>query len=203
MNNYQESKFKWILFDIFDIVAFLVFVIWLVLFIRFFIFNPYSVVWQSMEPNVHEKDFLIIDKITPTRWELERWDVIVFVPEKKTTPFIKRVVWLPWETVKFSSGNIDICKNDENWNEICNPLEQDYLPEDRQNTVIGCSSVYDGVYKVTDWYFVMWDNRDHSTDSRCCFSIGCYSNSNYLARQWDIIWKLIIRLYPFNSIKTF
>lgn len=80
------------LLDLFDVVAFLVFVGGIVLFIRFFIFNPYSVVGASMEPTFHENDFIIVDKITPRYGELRRGDVIVFVPPGKDIPYIKRVV---------------------------------------------------------------------------------------------------------------
>ncbi|USN54281.1 MAG: signal peptidase I [Candidatus Peribacteria bacterium] len=51
------------------------------MFIRFFVFNPYTVVGQSMEPDFHQGDFIIVDKITPKFGSLERGDIIVFVPE--------------------------------------------------------------------------------------------------------------------------
>lgn len=47
-------KIKIALLDLFDLVSFLVFVTGVVLFIRFFVFNPYTVVGQSMEPVFHE-----------------------------------------------------------------------------------------------------------------------------------------------------
>ena len=53
-----------LLLDLFDLASFLIFVTGIVLFIRFFIFNPYTVVGQSMEPTFLERDFIIVDKIT-------------------------------------------------------------------------------------------------------------------------------------------
>jgi signal peptidase I len=48
----------------------------------------------------HDKDFIIVDKITPKYSTLQRGDVIVFVPPGKDIPFIKRIVGMPGETVK-------------------------------------------------------------------------------------------------------
>jgi signal peptidase I len=80
-----------------------------VLFIRFFIFNPFTVVGESMEPRFHDGDFIIVDKITPRLGKLERGDIIVFVPESRDVPFIKRIIGLPGEEVKIRDNNVLIC----------------------------------------------------------------------------------------------
>jgi signal peptidase I len=72
---------KIFLLDLFDLVSFLIFVTGVVLFIRFFVFNPYSVVGASMEPNFHQGDFIIVDKVTPKMGSFKRGDIIVFVPK--------------------------------------------------------------------------------------------------------------------------
>ena len=121
-----KMKFKYFLLDLFDMVSFLIFVGWIVLFIRFFVANPYTVVWASMAPTFEENDFIIVDKITPRFSELKRGDVIVFVPPGKTIPYIKRIVGLPGETVKIRKNNVEICSI-ENDIEQCNTLQEDYL----------------------------------------------------------------------------
>lgn len=45
-----------------------------------------------MEPKFHPGDFIIVDKITPRLGELERGDIIVFVPQDRDVPFIKRII---------------------------------------------------------------------------------------------------------------
>lgn len=191
-----EKPKKWLkdfFIEIFDLVSFLVFVWWIVLFVRFFIFNPYTVVWQSMEPTFDEKDFIIVDKITPKVWSLKRWDVVVFVPPGKEVPYIKRIVWLPWDTVKLLDGWVYVCNNQNNSWENCIQLQEDYLTEN-QTTKAAC---WVTEFSVTTWaYFVLWDNRDHSTDSRCCFGLGCYSWANYLVPDNYIIWKVYVRVLP-------
>ncbi len=200
MNKTKNLKINWILFDVFDIVAFLVFVVWLVLFIRFFVFNPYSVVGQSMATEIAEWDFLLIDKMWRKIGDLERWDIVVFVPEWRDIPYIKRIIWLPGETVKIQDGEVALCEDETATS--CETVDEPYL-HDGTKTNIRCNTLNDGVFTTTDGYFVIGDNRDHSTDSRCCFTIGCYKDSNFEVRDSDIIGKLFIRLYPFNSIKTF
>ena len=37
-------------------------------------------------------DFIVVDKITPKFGQLQRGDVIVFVPPGKTVPYIKRII---------------------------------------------------------------------------------------------------------------
>ena len=176
-------------FDLFDMISFLVFVGWIVLFIRFFIANPYTVVGESMSPTFEESDFIVVDKITPRFGELKRWDVIVFVPPGKTVPYIKRVVWMPGETVKIHENKVEICS----WTTTgCFALDQSYLPANVwTDTRCGISD-----FAVTSGYFVMWDNRSFSTDSRCCFGLDCYNGASYEVPFANIIGKVYLRFFP-------
>lgn len=187
--NETKMRMKNIWLDIFDMLSFFVFVLGIVLFVRFFVANPYTVVWASMAPSFSENDFIIVDKISSRFSNLSRWDVIVFVPNWKTTPYIKRIVWLPWETVKIKDWSVLICNED--W-DVCNKLDENYLPEDLQ-TKTRCGITE---FKIISWYFVLWDNRWFSTDSLCCFGLGCYDWANYEVNDSDIIWKVLFRLFP-------
>jgi len=79
-----------------------------------------------MAPTFAENDFIIVDKITPRFSQLERGNVIVFVPPGKTIPYIKRIIGLPGETVKIVNNGVQICKT-ENAIEQCNTLAEPYL----------------------------------------------------------------------------
>jgi signal peptidase I len=61
----QKSRLKKIILEFYDIISFFVFALGLILFIKYFIFTPFTVVGQSMEPTIHNGDFLIVDEITP------------------------------------------------------------------------------------------------------------------------------------------
>jgi signal peptidase I len=187
---FSKWKFKNFLADVFDLLAFLVFVWGIVLFIRFFIANPYTVVWSSMSPTFEENDFIIVDKITPRFGQLQRWDVIVFVPPGKNVPYIKRIIWLPWETVKIHDWWIYICNS---WAaEDCKKLQESYLPE-YVTTEARCGKEE---FKIESWFFVMWDNRWFSTDSLCCFGLGCFEWANYTVPSNYMIWKVYVRIIP-------
>ena len=186
--------------EAFDLFVFLVLVFWIVLFIRLFIATPYTVIWSSMVPNFSQSDWIIVEKITQRFGNFERWDVIVFVAPWKTSPYIKRIIGLPWETVLFENDNVYICSNnipdwslvkDSEWNN-CEVLPEPYLAE-WAKTVATC---WKNEFKVEWWYFVMWDNRWRTTDSLCCFWIQCYEWANYVVPNEYLIGKVFVRLYP-------
>ena len=184
-------KLKYFLLDLFDMISFLVFVWGIVLFIRFFVANPYTVVGASMAPTFEENDFIIVDKITPRFNQLHRGDVIVFVPPGKTIPYIKRIIGLPWETVKIKHDGVEICTTTNNI-EQCNTLPEAYL-----SWVLTEARCWVDIFKVDDGgFFVMGDNRPFSTDSRCCFGLDCYEWSSYEVPFDHIIGKVYLRFFP-------
>jgi len=184
----SKAKLREIALDVFDIIAFLVFVWGIVLCIRFFIANPYTVVWASMSPTFEENDFIIVDKLSPRFTPRERGDIVVFVPPGKTIPYIKRVIGLPGETVVIEEGKVSVCVD-----AICEDVDESYLPEWLQ-TRARCGLTRFPV--AESWLFVMGDNRWFSTDSSCCFGLGCYEWANYMVPYDHIIGKVYVRLFP-------
>jgi len=210
-----------ILLEILDLGSFFIMALGIVLCIRFFIFSPFSVVGISMEPTFQSNDFVIIDKVSSQKmkieerlsqetwstlrslaeWavhilpELQRGDVVVFVPPGKDIHYIKRVVGLPGETVKILPDNqVQICKTNTS---ECFILDQSYLPKDYKTLPICGTSEF----IVEKWLFVMGDNREHSTDSRCCFTIGCFGENvegvkPYIVPFNYIIGKVRARVVP-------
>jgi signal peptidase I len=83
------------LLSLIEIVLLLVIV---VLPIRFFLFEPFLVKGESMEPNFHNFDYLIVDKLTYHLRQPQRGEVIVFRPPfEDGVYYIKRIVGLPLE----------------------------------------------------------------------------------------------------------
>lgn len=185
--------------DTFDLIVFLILVFWIILFIRLFIGTPYTVVGVSMMPTFESNDWIIVEKITQRFWKLERWDVVVFVPQWKDIPYIKRIIGLPWETVKFVDNKTYICNDTtpeseikaENWKN-CFKLNESYTYPDAETIPQWDKTEYD----VTNWYFVMWDNRWHTSDSLSCFSRQCYEWANYLVSDQYMIGRVMVRLFP-------
>lgn len=155
--------------------------------IRYFIIQPFMVEGASMQPNFHNKDYLIVNEISYRFTEPERGEVIVLKnPDNPKQFFIKRIVALPGETIKIENGNVYIKKvGADNFAQI---NETNYLPEDLKT--FGSA---DPIQLKSDQYFVMGDNRGNSRDSRVFGPL----------KRNLIIGKVLFRGYPFDNISVF
>ena len=136
---------------------------------------------QSMEPTLSNGDNLIVDKISYRFRDPQRYDIIVF-PYKyeEDTYYIKRIIGMPGETVQVIGGYVYI--NGE-------LLESDiYGAEPMESGQLADQPITLGA----DEYFVLGDNRNHSSDSRDP-SVGVLKRSDLLGRAW-------VRIYPFDKI---
>lgn len=147
---------KGVFLFIFEVIKIVVLALLIVIPIRYFIFQPFVIKGNSMEPNFHQGDYLIVDEITYRFKEPQRGDVIVFnYPQDTSQRFIKRIIGLPGETVTMDGGKITISKGIEK--RILD--ESAYLP--KQNSLDSIS-----LSLGADEYFVLGDNRFASFDSR-------------------------------------
>lgn len=158
----------------------LVVLIGTLLFVRF-VAQRTVVNGDSMNPTLTNMDNLIVDKVSYKLHEPERFDVVVFPYEyKKDTFYIKRIIGLPGETVRIdTSGNIYI--NEE-------LLLEDYGAE----VILEPGNALNGVTLGPDEFFVLGDNRNHSSDSRTT-AVGVVPKEKIIGKAW-------LRIYPFNSI---
>ncbi len=185
-----KTDLKIYLLEIFDFISYVVFVGGIVFFIRFFIVNPFNVVGMSMYPTIDDRDFIIVDKITQRFNDYQRGDLIVFLPPGKTDPYVKRIVWLPGETIIIQNNTITLCQQDNPTE--CADLEEPYLAENTYTSATCGKETFD----INDGFFVMGDNRWWSTDSRCCFGLQCFENTNYVVPTEYIIGKVALRVFP-------
>ncbi len=171
----EKSAFAWEFVKIIIIAAIIV------LPIRYFIFQPFIVKGDSMIPNFHENNYLIVDEVSYRFVAPERGDVIVLkYPLDTTQRFIKRVIGLPGETVKIKNGKITITKDGKS-----TVLEETtYLP----NSVSTDGDI--NVVLKDNAYFVLGDNRPFSYDSR---------RWGVLPKE-DIVGRVIFRVFPFAGM---
>ncbi len=150
-----------------------------ILFIVVYCFSLQQVLGESMYPNFHDNDVLILNKLKYRFSDIKRGDVVALRFED-TNYLIKRVVGLPGETVEFKDNQLYI--NGE-------IVEEDYLVDgvvtaDFNLTQLGYDKIPEGMY------FVLGDNREHSSDSR---ELG-------LVSEKDILGETSIRIFPINRI---
>lgn len=126
--------------------------------IRYFVAQPFCVKGQSMEPTFHDGGYLIIDELSYRFSAPERGQVIVFrFPEDPSQFFIKRIIALPDETIEIKNNRIKIHNEASASGFILNEpyLDKAEITEGKLTLKLG-----------NDDYFVLGDNRLHSSDSR-------------------------------------
>jgi len=185
--------------SIFPVIAF-------VLVLRSFIFEPFQIPSGSMMPTLLVGDFILVEKYAygikdPVfRTQLietgkpERGDIVVFkYPVNPSVDYIKRVVGMPGDTVRYSKKEVCIqpkgeasCKPVKLSNVVESEFEQHNIPLIQMDEKLGevahqilvhplrqdNVAAYQPRNGVNEWvvpqgeYFVMGDNRDNSADSR-------------------------------------
>jgi signal peptidase I len=172
-----------------DLVETLVIGISLFLVIYLFFMQPHQVSGQSMEPTLMNYDYVLTDKISYKVGKPERGDIVVIhAPEAANCPtgtgcdFIKRMIGLPGDTVELKNNGISV-------NGV--QLEEPYIADD----VMTLPGNYTRDRVVTlgqDQYFVVGDNRMHSSDSRAWGPIT----------RDDIVGRAFFRYWPAKSIQV-
>ncbi len=148
--------------------------IWLV---RYFLFKPFYVKGESMEPNFYEREYLIIDELTYRFRAPERGEVVVIkAPIAEKDFYLKRIVGLPGERVKVEDNKVIIYNQDFPQGNV---VEENYLNEQTPGSI--------SVTLTSNQYFVLGDNRDASFDSR---RFGPVEKTDIVGRTWLRGWPL-------------
>jgi len=162
----QGQRFKSALREIVD-TALLMLLIFIVVRVAVHTFRIEGV---SMEPNLHDGQYLIVNKLVYYFRSPQRGDIVVFhYPRNPRRDFIKRVIGLPGEKVEIKGEHIFI--NDEE-------LEEPY-------------TVHEGNYAWgpqvmgPDEYFVLGDNRNSSSDSH---NWGPVPRDDIIGKAWISYW---------------
>jgi len=166
-----------------DIIETVVVALSVFLIVYLFLMQPHQINGQSMEPNFSNKEYLLTDKISYKRRDPQRGEVVVFHAPARAgcqqgagCDFVKRIIGLPGETVEIREGKIFINGQE---------LKEDYLPLG----FITHSGAYTSRGPISlgpNEYFVMGDNRDHSSDSRYWGPID----------ENDIVGRVFFRYWP-------
>lgn len=147
--------------------------------IRFFLVQPFYVKGQSMEPNFHDKDYLLIDEISYRFRAPSEGEAVVFrYPRNPTEFFIKRIIGLPGDHVVIRDGHVWVGKPGGDVRQLAEPyLKPSVLTRGEYDVTVGAHE-----------YFVLGDNREASLDSR---SFGAVDARAVVGRIW-------VRGWPFD-----
>lgn len=154
------------------VIALAIFVI-----VYLFLFQPHQVRGNSMYPNFHDNEYLLTDKISYRFSQPKRGDVIIFkAPRNEEYEYIKRIIGLPGEKIRISRGKVYID------NQV---VDESYLPSEYFTQ--GGSSLPENqtLFIENDKYFVLGDNRSHSSDSR---DWGSVPRENIIGKAWFKYW---------------
>lgn len=163
----MNDKWKSFKKEVFEFVKLLVFWFLVFLIVTKFFVSPIQVIGSSMHPTLKNKE-RGFSSVLSKNFDIERFDIVVVsAKENSNEHWVKRVIGMPNETIE--------CKNDVIYiNGVA--LDQSFLDEDwvnQEKTIYGHFTENFGPYTLKeDEYFLMGDNRTHSTDSR---DVGAFS----------------------------
>ncbi|HDX9536055.1 TPA: signal peptidase I [Bacillus thuringiensis] len=181
-----DLQLKKRLISVFPILIFIIGVTLLLL--RQFVFFPYKVSGVSMENTLFNNDKVLINHLTHSIDDLQRFDIVVVnsplenTSNKKT--IIKRVVGLPGDRIEYKSQMLYI-----NGLQVKDAYSKDKTADFSLKNIYGFERV------PNNTIFVLGDNREESLDSR-------FKEIGFISLN-DIEGKVILRYKPLNKFMKF
>ena len=140
-----------------------------------FVIIKAEVISGSMEDTLQIDDVYLGSRLSYVFGDPERGEIVFFkFPDNEEETFVKRVIGLPGEKIEIRDGKVYI-------NDAAEPLYEPYLRETPRNEDFG------PVVVPEDSYFMMGDNRNHSSDSRA-WNTFYVTKDQLLAKAWLRIW---------------
>jgi signal peptidase I len=172
-----------------DIIETVVIALSIFLIVYLFLMQPHQVNGESMVPNFADGEYLLTDKISYKFKEPQRGDVVVFrappqaqCPEGAGCDFIKRVIGLPGDTVEIR--NEEVYVNGQKLTELYLGSEVVSRP--------GAFTANGPIIVPRGEYFVLGDNRPHSSDSRTWGTV----------EMGNIVGHVFFRYWPVTEVGT-
>jgi signal peptidase I len=150
------------------------------LLINLFMAQATRVHGQSMEPNLHTDQRLVVEKLSYNRYLRQYLGfegpqygdvVVVRLPTQSNELLIKRVIGLPGDVVEIHDGQVFV--NNQ-------ALDEPYVPT-------GTAGSYGPTTVPPLNIFILGDNRNFSNDSR---SFGTVPLKNVVGRAWFSYWPI-------------
>lgn len=164
-------------------------IIFFVVIIRLFIATPVKVNGTSMYPTLHNKDHMLLYKLTKRVRGIKRFDIVVIKTD--SGKLIKRVIGLPGDKIRYEvleeDGKVqsNLYINDK-------IVKEDFISDDIKKSTCheGVAICDEGITIPEGEYYVMGDNRINSKDSRMIGTIP----------EDEIMGTTELILFPFDRI---
>lgn len=154
----QKSFFENITSHLIDFIQTLVVFGAIFAIIYLFVAQFHKVSGNSMVPTFHNGDFLITEKISYRLDNPKRGDIIVLKnPRDESQDFIKRIIAIPGDTIRIEGDSVFVNST---------LLKESYIPPDTSTHAGSFLSEGSTITAGQNQYFVLGDNRNHSSDSR-------------------------------------
>ncbi|MBD3918216.1 signal peptidase I [Paenibacillus sp. PR3] len=177
--------------EIFEWVKAIAIAVILVLIIRWLLFMPFIVDGPSMQPNFQTGERVIVNKILYKIREPKRGEVIVFHVPEEGRNFIKRVIGVEGDTIRYEGDDLYVNgeKVDETY--IKEAIDQAHAEgHDYNNSQFSQNFPNESFTESVvpkGHIFVLGDNRPESKDSRM---IGFVSLDEVIGRSDVIFWPM-------------
>ena len=159
---------------IWEILKIVIIALVIVIPIRYFLFQPFIVKGQSMEPNFENSNYLIVDELSYRFRDPQRGEVVVFrYPRNISQRFIKRIIGLPGEKIEIEAGVV---------------MVNGKILDESKYLLLGVQTSGDIQISLDEnEYFVLGDNRISSFDSR---QWGTLPRKNIIGRVYFRAWPI-------------
>ena len=159
---------------VWEILKIVIIALVIVIPIRYFLFQPFIVKGQSMEPNFENSNYLIVDELSYRFRDPQRGEVVVFrYPRNVSQRFIKRIIGLPGEKIEIEAGVV---------------MVNGKILDESKYLLLGVQTSGDIQISLDEnEYFVLGDNRISSFDSR---QWGTLPRKNIIGRVYFRAWPI-------------
>ncbi len=162
-----------------ELIIYIIAIVFSVYFFPKYVVQRTVVDGNSMLNTLHDKEHLIMEKVSYRFHDPKRFDIAVFYPygREDGRHYVKRIIGLPGETIQIKDSDIYINGT---------LLYEDYGKE----PMIFSGIATEPLTLSEDEFFVLGDNRNESYDSRYA-EIGPVNRKNLCGR-------IVFRIYPFD-----